>query len=68
MPIVAIREIVINLLVHSDFHADAEHQVTINHKAIEIYSPGNFCDLTPIHFVNKVLPSRTKHKLIQGVL
>ena len=68
VPIVAIREIVINSLVHSDFHADTEHQVTIDHEVIEIYSPGNFGDLTPLDYVNKVLPSRTKHKLIQGVL
>lgn len=68
VPIVAIREIVINSLVHSDFHADTEHQVTIDPEAIEIYSPGNFGDMTPLDYVNKVLPSRTKHKLIQGVL
>ena len=37
VPIVAIREIVINSLVHSDFHADTEHQVTIDNNEIEIY-------------------------------
>lgn len=68
VPMVAIREIVINSLVHSDFHADSEHQVTIDPDVIEIYSPGRFGDLTPNDYVNKVLPSRTKHKLIQGVL
>ena len=30
IPVVAIREIVINSLVHSDFYGDSEHQVTFD--------------------------------------
>ncbi len=68
IPIVAIREIVINSLVHCDYHADSEHQVTIDPENIEIYNPGVFGEFTPMDYVERVLPSRTKHKVIQGVI
>ena len=68
IPVVAIREIVINSLVHSDFHADSEHQVTIDPENIEIYNPGVFGEFTPLDYVEKILPSRTKHKAIQGII
>lgn len=68
IPVVAIREIVINSLVHSDFHADSEHQVTIDPENIEIYNPGVFGEFTPLDYVEKILPSRTKHKTIQGII
>ncbi len=68
IPVVAIREIVINSLVHSDFHADSEHQVTIDPENIEIYNPGVFGEFTPLDYVEKILPSRTKHKVIQGII
>ncbi len=68
VPIVAIREIVINSLVHSDYHADSEHQVTIDPENIEIYNPGVFVEYTPLDYVERILPSRTKHKVIQGII
>lgn len=68
IPIVAIREIVINSLVHCDYHADSEHQVTIDPENIEIYNPGSFGEFTPIDYVERILPSRTKHKVIQGII
>ncbi len=68
VPVVAIREIVINSLVHSDYHADSEHQVTIDPENIEIYNPGVFGEFTPLDYVERILPSRTKHKVIQGVI
>ncbi len=68
IPIVAIREIVINSLVHCDYHADSEHQVTIDPENIEIYNPGVFGEYTPIDYVNGIIPSRTKHKVIQGII
>ncbi len=68
IPVVAIREIVINSLVHSDYYADSEYQVTIDPEFIEIYNPGAFGEFTPLDYVEKALPSRTKHKVIQGVI
>ena len=68
IPVVAIREIVINSLVHCDYHADSEHQVSIDPENIEIYNPGSFGEFTPLDYVEKILPSRTKHKQIQGVI
>ncbi len=68
IPVVAIREIVINSLVHCDYHADSEHQVTIDPENIEIYNPGIFGEFTPLDYVERILPSRTKHKVIQGVI
>ncbi len=68
IPIIAIREIVINSLVHCDFHSDSEHQVTIDPEHIEIYNPGVFGEYTPLDYVERVLPSRTKHKVIQGII
>ena len=68
IPVIAIREIVINSLVHCDFHADSEHQVTVDPENIEIYNPGVFGEYTPIDYVERFLPSRTKHKVIQGII
>ena len=68
IPVIAIREIVINSLVHCDFHADSEHQVTVDPENIEIYNPGIFGEYTPLDYVERILPSRTKHKVIQGII
>ena len=68
IPVVAIREIVINSLVHCDYHADSEHQVTIDPKNIEVYNPGAFGEFTPKDYVERILPSRTKHKIVQGII
>lgn len=68
IPVVAIREIVINSLVHSDFYGDSEHQVTFDPECIEIYNPGDFGEYTPFDYINQTLPSRTRHKIIQGIL
>lgn len=68
IPVVAIREIVINSLVHSDFLADSEHQITIDPQCIEIYNPGAFGEFTPRDYVNQIIPSRTRHKVIQEII
>lgn len=68
VPVIAIREIVINSLVHCDFYADSEHQVTFDPENIEIYNPGTFNEFTPLDYINKSLPSRTKHKMIQSII
>lgn len=68
IPVVAIREIVINSLVHCDYHADSEHQVSIDPENIEIYNPGPFGEFTPEDYATRILPSRTKHKVIQGII
>lgn len=68
IPIIAIREVVINSLIHCDYHSDTEHQVSIDPENIEIYNPGIFGEFTPVDYVEKILPSRTKHKVIQGVI
>lgn len=68
VPIVAIREIVINSLIHCVYFADSEHQVTIDPENIEIYNPGAFGEFTPIDYIERILPSRTKHKIIQEII
>ncbi len=68
VPIIALREVVINSLVHCDYFADTQNQITFDPETIEIYSPGNFGEFTPIDYITKFLPSRTKHKMIQHIL
>lgn len=68
VPVVAIREIIINSLVHSDFFGDTEHQITFDPEVIEIYNPGNFTKYNPEDYIKENLPSRTRHKIIQGIL
>ena len=68
VPIVALREIIINSFVHCDYVSDTEHQITIAPSKIEIYNPGVFKDYTPLDYVNDIILSRTKHKIIQGIL
>lgn len=68
VPIIAVREIIINSLTHCDYISDSEHQITIDPKSIEIYNPGIFGEYTPEDYVNEVIPSRTKHKVIQGIV
>lgn len=68
VPIIAIREIVINSLVHADFHGETEHQVTIDPDCIEIYNPGCFGEYTPMDYIENALPSRTRHKMMQNIL
>ena len=66
--IVALREIIINSFGHCDYVSDTEHQITIDPSKIEIYNPGVFKDYTPLDYENDIILSRTKHKIIQGIL
>jgi ATP-dependent DNA helicase RecG len=68
IPVVALREIIINSLVHCDYISDTEHQITIDPTKMEIYNPGVFGEYTPRDYVKQCLPSKTKHKVIQGVI
>ncbi len=68
IPLVALREIIVNSLVHCDYHADSEHQISIDPDYIEIYNPGTFGEFSPLDYVEKILPSRTKHKTIQEIV
>lgn len=68
VPIVSIREIIINSLVHCDYISDSEHQITVDPKTIDIYNPGVFGEYTPEDYVKNIIPSRTKHKVIQDIL
>ena len=68
IPVIAIREIVINSLVHCDYYGNTEHQVTFDPESIEIYNPGDFGEYTPLDYIEKNLPSSTRHKIIQGIL
>lgn len=68
VPVIALREVVINSLVHCDYFADSQNQITFDPETIEIYSPGNFGEFTPVDYITKSLPSRTRHKTIQHIL
>ena len=69
IPIKAIREIVINSLVHCDYYGDSDFQITVDPNKIEIYNPGSFVDgYSPEEYINDIIPSRSKHKIIQSIL
>lgn len=68
IPIVSIREIIINSLIHCDYISDSEHQITVDPNNVEIYNPGVFGEYTPEDYVKEIIPSRTKHKVIQGIV
>ena len=68
IPIVALREIAINSLVHCDYISDTEHQITVDPTKIEIYNPGIFGDYTPNDYIENTIPSKIKHKVIQGIV
>jgi len=56
IPVKAIREIVINSLVHADYYGDSDFQATIGPKTIEIYNPGTFVDgYTPEIYILMIL-------------
>ncbi len=68
IPVVALREIIINSLVHCDYVSDTEHQITVDPDRLEIYNPGTFGEYSPEDYVEQFLPSKTKHKVIQGII
>ena len=68
IPVVALREIIINSLVHCDYISETQHQITVDPERLEIYSPGVFKEYSPIDYVEQFLPSMTKHKVIQGII
>lgn len=68
IPVVALREIIINSLVHCDYVSETQHQITVDPERLEIYSPGIFREYSPLDYVEQFLPSMTKHKVIQGIV
>lgn len=68
IPVVALREIIINSLVHCDYLSDTEHQITVDPIELEIYNPGAFGEFTPLDYIENFIPSKTKHKIIQGII
>lgn len=68
IPIVSLREIIINSLIHCDYISDTEHQITIDPTKLEIYNPGIFGEYSPIDYIENFIPSKTKHKVIQGIV
>lgn len=69
VPVAALREIVINSLIHADFNDSTQNQITIDPEEIEIYNPGAFMDdLTPNDYINGNLASHTRHNVIQNVI
>ena len=69
IPVVAIREIAINSLVHGDYYGDSDFQVTVDPDVIEIYNPGTFINgYSPEEYITDFIPSRSRHKVIQSVL
>ena len=60
--------IIINSLIHCDYISDTEHQITIDPTKLEIYNPGIFGEYSPIDYIENFIPSKTKHKVIQGIV
>lgn len=69
IPIMAIREIVINAFAHANYKNNPEIEINIHPGKITIFNPGSFPDeLTPNDFINQNISSIKRNPLILSVL
>lgn len=69
IPLDALREIIVNSFLHSDYNSSTEHEVDIHPSRIVIYNPGSFPrEYTPLDFVRSNIPSSFRNKIISKVL
>ncbi len=64
-PVNAIREIVLNMIVHRDYHDSSDSIIKIFDDRIEFFNPGNlYDDLTVEKLISNNYISKTRNKLI----
>lgn len=69
IPIIAIREIIVNAFAHAYLDNMPEIEINIHPGHITIFNPGTFpLDLTPDDYINKKLSSYKRNPLILDVL
>ncbi len=69
IPIIALREIIINSFVHARYDGNVQHEIDIYSNRISIINPGSFAnDFTPSDFFNRDLKSYLRNKSIADVL
>lgn len=59
IPLLALREVVINGYAHADYGAPSEHEIDITPSTIEFYNPGGF----PVSYKPEDFISRTLHPM-----
>ncbi len=69
IPIMAIREMVINAFAHANYKNNPEIEIDIHPGKVTLYNPGTFPDdLTPNDFIHENLSSIKRNPLILSVL
>lgn len=69
IPIMAIREMIINAFAHANYQNNPQIEVNIHPGKITIFNPGSFPDnLTPNDFIKKDISSIKRNPLILSVL
>ncbi len=69
IPVMAIREMIINAFAHANYQSDPQIEVNIHPGKITIFNPGAFPDnLTPNDFIEKDISSIKRNPLILSVL
>jgi len=69
IPIIALREVIINSFTHARYDGNVLHEIDIYSNRISIINPGSFAnDYTPCDFYNKDLKSYLRNKTIADVL
>lgn len=69
IPIVAIREIVVNSFAHADYRSETENEIDITPTRVEIYNHGSLpLNVTPLDYVANRKRSIPRNKVILNVL
>jgi len=67
-PMEAVREIVINMIVHRDYQATADSTIKIHSDRIELFNPGALPDgMTIEDIVHGSSPSRPRNRLVASI-
>ena len=69
IPLVALREVIINSFAHARYDGNVQHEIDIYSNRISIINPGSFAnDFTPNDFFRKELKSYLRNQSIADVL
>lgn len=69
IPLVALREAIINSFAHARYDGNVQHEIDIYSNRISIINPGSFAnDFTPLDFYERNLKSYLRNRTISDVL
>lgn len=69
IPIIALREVIINSFAHARYDGNVQHEIDIYSNRISIINPGDFAnDYSPYDFFSKDLKSYLRNKSIADIL